>query len=266
MFTEKEIDFLNEVSKRNSLMDELIDEMNNLNIEAMTIIAKKDPENLTPEMIIELARHSIDVRDLNDYFKSILPECFELVHKTDKAVKPKAENKINRRKVNIRKVNERSQGQDMEDNISESQMDQVTNRRQSDMKIKDIPYIQTSASAVPPTGKVTGNVVHDDLKKRGVIFVRCNKSPDIEERVVDELIQAANDRDIMIQEFILNEQDGVNKLKAWMESGVIDYIIMNDLGEYSQAKIAQFFFVDDAYRRGIKILLKANDYNPIFPF
>ena len=103
------------------------------------------------------------------------------------------------------------------------------------------------------------------MKKRGVIFVRCNKSPEIEERVVDELIQAADNRDIMIQEFIVNEKDGVNKLKAWMESGVIDYIIMNSIDEYSQNPISRFFFIDEAYQKGIRILLKSNDYNPIFP-
>ena len=70
----------------------------------------------------------------------------------------------------------------------------------------------------------------------------------------------------MIQEFIVNEKEGVNKLKAWMESGVIDYIIMNRLEEYNQFKIPQFFFLDEAHRRGIKVLLKENDFNPIFPY
>lgn len=227
MYTNEEIDVLTRVTGINHSLEELIEEVNKLNIYAMTIVARKDPKNLTKEMIFSLLQYGIDVRGVNKNPKGEVPECLKDICKKDPKIK--------------------------------------ADKRKEDIP-KNIKDIQPSASEVPPTGKVTGNIVHDDLKKRGVIFVRCNKAPDIEERVVDELIQAANDRDIMIQEFIVNEQDGVNKLKAWMESGVIDYIIMNDLGEYSQAKIAQFFFVDDAYRRGIKILLKANDFNPIFPF
>ena len=248
MFTKKEVNYLSKVSELNHSVDKLIKDVNDLNIIAMTIVAKKDPKNLTQDMIIAMASQGIDPRDINEDLKDVLPECFEVYREGEEPVDNKETSKIARKKVNIRNAADKSS---------------VT---RDNVRLKDIPDIHPSASEVPPTGKVTGNIVHDDLKKRGVIFAKCNKSPEIEERVVDELIQAADDRDIMIQEFIVNEKEGVKTLKAWMESGVIDYIIMNELNAYSQNQVAQFFLLDDAYRRGIKILLKDNDFNPVFPF
>lgn len=248
MFTKKEVNYLSKVSELNRSVDKLIKDVNDLNIMAMTIVAKKDPKNLTQDMIIAMASQGIDPRDINEDLKDVLPECFEVYREGEEPANNKEHSKIVRKKVNIRNVADKSS---------------VT---EEGVRPKEIPDIQPFISEVPPTGKITGNIVYDDLKKRGVIFVKCNKSPDIEERVVDELIQAADDRDIMIQEFIVNENEGVKTLKAWMESGVIDYIIMNELNAYSQNQVAQFFLLDDAYRRGIKILLKDNDFNPVFPF
>ncbi len=239
--TEKEVKVLTLVSNVNHSMDDLIDSVNDLNILAMSIVAEKDPENVTKDMIIALAKAGIDVRDINKDFKDILPDCLEINREEETApVNESITEELIKNKA--KELNER--------------IERIMERR---VKSKEEPF--------PPIGrKNTGNIVHDDLKKRGVIFVRCNKSPEIEDRVVDELIKAADDRDIMIQEFIVNEKDGVNKLKAWMESGVIDYIIMNRLEEYNQSKIPQFFFLDEAYRRGIRILLKENEFNPVFPY
>ena len=248
MFTKKEVNYLSKVSELNHSVDKMIKDVNDLNIMAMTIVAKKDPKNLTQDMIVAMASQGIDPRDINEDIKDVLPECFEVYREGEEPSTVKETSRISHKKVNVRNAADKSSAAgDM-------------------VRPKDIPDIQLSTSEVPPTGKFTGNIVHDDLKKRGVIFAKCNKSPEIEERVVDELIQAADDRDIMIQEFIVNEKEGVKTLKAWMESGVIDYIIMNELNAYSQNQVAQFFLLDDAYRRGIKILLKDNDFNPVFPF
>lgn len=239
--TEKEVKVLTLVSNVNHSMDQLIDSVNDLNILAMTIVAEKDPKNVTKEMIISLAKAGIDVRDINKDFDDVLPECLEISREDETT-------SINE---NITEEIIRKKAKELDERI-----EKIMDRR-----------AKSKEKSVPLTGrKNTGNIVHDDLKKRGVIFVRCNKSPEIEDRVVDELIKAADDRDIMIQEFIVNEKDGVNKLKAWMESGVIDYIIMNRLEEYNQSKIPQFFLLDEAYRRGIRILLKENEFNPVFPY
>ena len=238
--TEKEVKVLTLVSNVNHSMDDLIDSVNDLNVLAMTIVAEKDPKNITKDMIIALAKAGIDVRDINKDFDDVLPECLEISREEETTP-------INE---NITEELIKKKAKELDERI-----EKIMERR-----------AKSKEKSVPPTGrKNTGNIVHDDLKKRGVIFVRCNKSPEIEERVVDELIQAADNRDIMIQEFIVNEKDGVNKLKAWMESGVIDYIIMNSIDEYSQNPITRFFFIDEAYQKGIRILLKSNDYNPIFP-
>lgn len=112
----------------------------------------------------------------------------------------------------------------------------------------------------------TGNILHDDDKKRGVIYVKNDKDrPDIN-KILDDLYEAADNRDIHIPDCIYSDKDGKKKLNAWMESGVINFIIMKDLDEYSIDKVAQFYFLDKAFRDGIKVLLKANDYNPVFPF
>ena len=239
--SEKEVKVLTLVSNVNHSMDDLIDSVNDLNILAMMIVAEKDPKNVTKDMIIALAKAGIDVRDINKDFKDILPDCLDINREEETApINEGITEELIKNKA--KELNER--------------IEKIMERR---VKSKEEP--------VPPIGrKNTGNIVHDDLKKRGVIFVRCNKSPEIEDRVVDELIKAADDRDIMIQEFIVNEKDGVNKLKAWMESGIIDYIIMNRLEEYNQSKIPQFFLLDEAYRRGIRILLKENEFNPVFPY
>ena len=229
MYTNEEINVLSAVTEINHNMDDLIKAVNDLNIMSMKIVAEKDPENVTKDMILALAKSGIDVRDLNDYFNDVLPECLEIEDKKS---------------------------------IHEPQMIKVKVKKRKAVKEAD-----PAMGAVPPTGRrFTGNIVHDDEKKRGVIFVKCNKSPEIEDMVVDELIQAANDRDIMIQEFIVNEKDGVNKLKAWMESEMIDYVIMNNLNEYSQYPVTQFYFLDHAFRCGIKVLLKDNGFNPVLPF
>jgi hypothetical protein len=119
-------------------------------------------------------------------------------------------------------------------------------------------------TVVNTSPKKIGNIVHDDEVKRGVIFAKCNKSLDIENAVVDVLQDAATDRDINIQEYIVNEQDGLEKLKTWMDSGVISYIIMNNLDEYSRSKASQFF--EHAFRQGIQILLRDNDFRPIIEY
>lgn len=254
--TEKEVKVLSLVTNVNHSMDQLIDSVNDLNIMAMTIVAEKDPKNVTKDMIISLAKAGIDVRDINKDFADVLPECLEISREEETApVKEDITEELNKgireksKEDLINEINERAK------NLDERIAKLMEHRARS------------KESTAPPTGrKNTGNIVHDDLKKRGVIFVRCNKAPEIEDKVVDELIQAATDRDIWIQEFIVNEKDGINKLKAWIESGIIDYIIMNRLEEYNQFKIPQFFFLDEAYRRGIKILLKENDFNPVFPY
>ena len=229
MYTNEEINVLSAVTELNHNMDDLIEAVNDLNIMSMKIVAEKDPENVTKEMILALAKNGIDVRNLNDYFNNVLPECLEISDKDSK---------------------------------QEPQMIRVKVKKRKTAK-----EVDSSMGAVPPTDRrLTGNIVHDDEKKRGVIFVKCNKSPEIENRVVDELIQAANDRDIMIQEFIVNEKDGVNKLNAWMESEMIDYIIMNNLDEYSQYPVTQFYLLDHAFRCGIKVLLKNNEFKPVLPF
>ena len=263
MYTKEDINVLRTVSEMNHNMDALMEIVNNFNISAMKIVAEKDPEKVTPEMIIIMANHGVDVRELNDYFQDVVPECLEIRGKdTEKDSEIKKVNVV--KKPVMRRSTDRKNIKT--DKAVDDQVDETFKLGHED--VKPIPEMfSIKKGSVPPSGrKNTGNIVHDDLKKRGVIFVRCNKSPEIEERVVDELIQAADDRDIMIQEFIVNEKEGVNKLKAWMESGVIDYIIMNRLEEYNQFKIPQFFFLDEAHRRGIKVLLKDNDFNPIFPY
>lgn len=232
-YTEKDVEFLSLVTNINHGMDNLIDKVNDLNIMAMGIVAEKDPKSVTKEMIISMAKKGIDVRDINEEFADVLPDCFEVYREEDKTDRARTKAKTGKK---------------------------ISPKDSADSEIQPV------AGAVPPSGiKKTGNVIHDDEKKRGVIFVKCNKDIDIETRVVDELIQAAIDRDIWIQEFIVNEKDGIDKLKSWIESGVIDYIIMNRLEEFSQSKITQFFFLDHAYHKGIKVLLKDNDYKPIFP-
>lgn len=263
MYTKEDINVLRAVSEMNHNMDALMGVVNDFNISAMKIVAEKEPEKVTPQMIIIMANHGVDVRELNDYFKDVVPECLEIRGKdTEKDPEIKKVNVV--KKPVMRRSTDRKNIKT--DKAVDDQVDETFKLGHED--VKPIPEMfSIKKGSVPPSGrKNTGNIVHDDLKKRGVIFVRCNKSPEIEERVVDELIQAADDRDIMIQEFIVNEKEGVNKLKAWMESGVIDYIIMNRLEEYNQFKIPQFFFLDEAHRRGIKVLLKENDFNPIFPY
>ena len=97
---------------------------------------------------------------------------------------------------------------------------------------------------------------------------------------MDDFIESVNDLNIMSMkmvaekdpENVTNEmilalaRNGVDKLKDWMESETIDYIIMNNLEEYSQYQLTQFYFLDEAFRCGIKVLLKDNDFNPVFPF
>ncbi len=262
MYTKEDINVLRTVSEMNHNMDALMEIVNNFNISAMKIVAEKDPEKVTPEMIIIMANHGVDVRELNDYFQDVVPECLEIRGKsTEKEPEIRKVNEV--KKPVMRRATDRKNIKT--DKTVDDQVGETFKLGHED--VKPIPEMSSIKSSVPPAGrKNTGNIVQDDLKKRGVIFVRCNKSPEIVERVVDELIQAADDRDIMIQEFIVNEKEGVNKLKAWMESGVIDYIIMNRLEEYNQFKIPQFFFLDEAHRRGIKVLLKENDFNPIFPY
>ena len=252
MYTNEEINVLSAVTEINHNMDDLIEAVNNLNIMSMKIVAEKDPENVTNEMILALARNGVDVRDLNDYFNDVLPECLEIVDKKTIHEPQMIKVKVKKKTDKTGKASDRNQDETLQ------------------LHAEDVQPIPRNAKsvmgAVPPAGRrYTDNVVHDD-KKRGVIFAKCNKSPEIENRVVDELIQAANDRDIMIRAFIVNEKDGVDKLKAWMESETIDYIIMNNLEEYSQYQLTQFYFLDEAFRCGIKVLLKDNDFNPVFPF
>ena len=229
MYTELELSVLQRITDINKSLEELIESVNKINVVGMYIVAVKEPKKITKEMILTLLQYGIDISNLNKNPKGDLPECFKPI---------------------FEKANPKT-------TITDDHKEDVTQ--------------QTNEESLEPDSirstriKKTGNIVHDDLKKRGVIYVRCNKSPEIENRVVDDLIQAADDRDIMIQEFIVNEKDGVNKLKAWVESGVIDYIIMNSIDEYSQNPITRFFFIDEAYQKGIRILLKSNDYNPIFP-
>ena len=257
MYTKEEINVLSAVTEINHNMDALIGAVNDLNIMSMKIVAEKDPENVTKEMILALASNGIDVRDLNDYFKNVLPECLEIAG-ADKSQEPQfIKVKVKKKRAAKREPEKKS----------ESERDETLQLREDVKPIAGVVPAQSVKDAVPPTGRrYTGNIVHGDDKKRGVIFAKCNKSPEIENRVVDVLIQAANDRNIMIQEFIVNEKDGMNKLKAWMESEMIDYVIMNNLDEYSQYPVTQFYFLDEAYRCGVKVLLKDNDFNPVFPF
>ena len=87
MYTNEEINVLSAVTEINHNMDALIGAVNDLNIMSMKIVAEKDPENVTKEMILALASNGIDVRNLNDYFKDVLPECLEIAGE-DKAQEP----------------------------------------------------------------------------------------------------------------------------------------------------------------------------------
>ena len=150
-----------------------------------------------------MANHGVDVRELNDYFQDVVPECLEIRGKdTEKDSEIKKVNVV--KKPVMRRSTDRKNIKT--DKAVDDQVDETFNLGHED--VKPIPEMYSiKKGSVPPSGrKNTGNIVHDDPKKRGVIFVRCNKSPEIEERVVDELIQAADDRDIMIQEFIVNEK------------------------------------------------------------
>lgn len=242
MLDKNDVRFLEEVTKVNYGMDKLIDNVNRMNIEAMKLVAEKDPMNLTPDMVVALAREGIDVRDINPDLKAILPECLVI----------KDEAKINESAP----VDERFI-KDVNDEIQKTHKDEFKKLRGRSKKKETV--VNTSPKKI-------GNIVHDDEVKRGVIFAKCNKSLDIENAVVDVLQDAATDRDINIQEYIVNEQDGLEKLKTWMDSGVISYIIMNNLDEYSRSKASQFFFLEHAFRQGIQILLKDNDFRPIIEY
>lgn len=243
MLSKKDVKFLNEVSTINHEMDSLIALVNKMNISAMKIVAEKDPMNLTPDMVVALAREGIDVRDINQNLAAILPDC--LVVKDE----PQEENKVSKDKAFYKDISEEIQKM----------------HNDSFKKVRGSRSVKAE-SIVKTTPNKTGNIIHDDDVKRGVIFAKCNKSPDIENEVVDVLQDAASDRDINIQEYIVNDKDGVEKLNTWMESGVISYILMNNLDEFSKSKTSQFYFVDHAFRQGIQILLRDNDFIPIVPF
>ena len=78
MYTKEDINVLRAVSEMNHSMDALMEVVNDFNISAMKIVAEKNPEKVTPEMIIIMANHGVDVRELNDYFKDVVPECLEI--------------------------------------------------------------------------------------------------------------------------------------------------------------------------------------------
>lgn len=216
MYSKREIKFLEEVTNINHEMDVIIELVNVMNVDAMKIVAKKDPENLSPEMVVSLAKAGIDVRELNPMIKEMLPGCL-----------------------------------DIDEEIL----------RKGQIEMKEIKDKMKKAQK-----KMTGNVVHDDDEKRAVIFINNKMSDADSDKLLDEFYDEATARDIRILDRIVNEKAGKDKLHAWIESGVIDYIIMDKLEDYSLGKASQFFFEDKARIAGIKILLKANGYNPVIPY
>ena len=103
----------------------------------------------------------------------------------------------------------------------------------------------------------------DDVK--GIIFLRCNKNPVIENRVLDRLYDAATKNGIYIENQIVNELKGMDKLKRLIEEKDIKYILINNLNEYSRNCIEQEKLVENAFRNGISILVGDNGFLPIIP-
>ncbi len=83
--------------------------------------------------------------------------------------------------------------------------------------------------------------------------------------MLDRMFDAATDRDILVQDMIVNELNGKDKLKQWVGTGVINYILINNLNEYSRNRIDQENLVEAAYRNGIHILVGENEFRPIIP-
>ena len=114
MYTNEEINVLSAVTEINHNMDDLIEAVNNLNIMSMKIVAEKDPENVTNEMILALAKNGVDVRDLNDYFNDVLPECLEIVDKKTIHEPQMIKVKVKKKTDKTGKVSDRNQDETLQ--------------------------------------------------------------------------------------------------------------------------------------------------------
>lgn len=227
MLNERVERILNVVAELNNKVDGVYKVLSDLNMETFLMVVENDPAKLTSDMIVEFAKQGMDLTEFTPVAKAMVPPCYSMKN-------PK----------------------DIMDEESSSFTDE------SDVK----EGVRKAFSRKPVKEKAkAANPILDDGLKRGVIFARCNKDKKIEDEYVDRLVDAADERDIRIQDFIINEKGGLEKLHQWIESGVINYLIINSLREYARDELAQCNLLDKAFKHGVQILIGENEFRPVIP-
>lgn len=257
MLNERVMSIMLKTVELNEIIKKLNKSMDDLNLEMVLVSIENNPSLLTSDMIVEFAKAGIDLTKLTPVAKGMVPPCFHPASISEEENEKGDTERGHKDSVNSNKDIDGYRAFDPEDTT-----EKLTSDKNHFIK-KGINI--SSDSPKEKKKKLSKSPLLADGDKRGVIFIRCNKDVNIENQVLDRMFDAATDRDILVQDMIVNELNGKDKLKQWVGTGVINYILINNLNEYSRNRIDQENLVEAAYRNGIHILVGENEFRPIIP-
>ena len=258
MLNERTKNLIFKAAELNENMDKLMESVKDLNIEVFLAGIESNPSALTPDMIVDFAKHGIDLTELTPVAKAMVPPCFHSVASAEEDTNQHENGADASKHPEVKKVGP-------EDPTEELTTDKnhFIKKNVNKVQVEDTTTAKVDSSAIKRRHKKYTEQISSE--KGGIIFLRCNKNPDIENRVLDRLYDAATDKGIYVEDKIVNELKGMEKLKQLIENGSVKYILINNLNEYSRNSIEQEKLVENAFRNGIHILVGENGFLPIIP-
>lgn len=115
------------------------------------------------------------------------------------------------------------------------------------------------------SGQQTMGDIPNDSGSKGVIFVKCRPDTELENQMVDELVNVANERGIYIQDYIVNPVNAKSALQNWIGTDSIDVVLMHSMIEYSSDEKEQSELFRLAGEHDVSFLLGTMGYKPVYP-
>lgn len=198
-----------------------------LNLDVYLAWLEAHSELITPDLIKYFARYGVDLTELSPVAKKKAPDCLKIRNPFDDIAEAK------------------------------NRVKQKSEKEPAKKKVH-IP----SESKDQREGNWLDEI---EFSYRGVAFVKCKPDSELEDEMVDELLDVANQRDVYIQDYIVNQKSAKETLKHWIGTNAIDVVLIHSMIEYSPDPKEQSELFRLAAENGVCFLIGTMNYETVYP-
>ena len=100
---------------------------------------------------------------------------------------------------------------------------------------------------------------------KGVVFVKCRADSGLESAMIDELVNVAKEKGIVIQDYIVNVRSRQEVLKHWIGTDSIQVVLLHSMTEYSAEPEEQKELFQLAAEHGVSFMIGSMGYEVTKP-